>query len=67
MGSVACSQDGSSRWKSILAILEMMDTNRLSHEDSRGDEKAGDVHKMCRSLGMEKEWQRMVKASCDSK
>ena len=37
-----------------------MDTSRLSQDDSRGDEKAGDVRKMCRSLGMAREWPRMV-------
>ena len=39
----------------MLVILETMDISRLSQDSKCGDEKAGDVHKMCRSLGRAKE------------
>ena len=44
-------------------ILEKMESNRLSQDNSNGDLKAGDVHSMWRSFGKAKELQSIVKAS----
>ena len=63
-GKVACNQDGSSRAKLMLVILETMTIIRWSQDPRRGEEKAGQVRRMCWSLGMENELRRMVMASC---
>jgi hypothetical protein len=55
-GSVACSHDESPILKKlILEILETMDIRRLSQDTKSGDVNAGDVRRICRSLGMENE------------
>ena len=58
-GRVAWHQDKSSSSKQMLVILETIDLNKLSQVSKKGDEKAGDVRRMCRSLGWRKnggEW-----------
>ena len=47
----------------MLVILEKMESNRLSQDNSNGDIKAGDVRSMWRSFGMAKELRSIVKAS----
>ena len=47
----------------MLVILETMAFIRWSQDSSSQEENAGEVCKMCRSLGMENEWHGMVMAS----
>ena len=63
-GRVACDQDAPPCLKLMLVILEMMAIIRWSQDSSSGEEKAGEVRKMFKSLGMESEWHRMVMPSC---
>ena len=40
------------------------DLNKLSQASKEEDEKAGEVCRMYKSFGIEKEWRRMVMALC---
>ena len=48
----------------VILGLETMVIIRWSRDLRRGEEMAGEVHRMCWSLGMVNELQRMVMASC---
>jgi hypothetical protein len=52
--SVTCSHDESPNLK-LIVILETINIRRLSQDTKSGDVNAGDVRRICRSLGMENE------------
>ena len=52
------------RLKLMLVILETMAIIKWTQDFSGGEEKAGEVRKIRKSLGMESVWRRMVMPSC---